>query len=139
MRTYTIWILTVLSFFHLSSGPKHDQFIGTRKIIDKESYYLSGELGHSTVESTNKTVVDFIRHHDERCAVKVFFDKKLEGANVTWMGMINHEQANSTMYDNWILPPLKYLAFLADNNNVMIFETTNPGHDNLTIGYEEYT
>ena len=52
--------------------------------------------------------------------------------------MIKHDYVNATMYNNWTLPPKPYLEFLVEANNIMLFETSNPGHDNLTIGYEEY-
>ena len=61
-------------FFLLASGPNHKELAGTTKIIDKASYYLSGNVDSSSVEEVNKTKIDFIRHHDERSSIKVFFD-----------------------------------------------------------------
>ena len=53
-------------FFYMATGPNHDKFSATTLITDKSSFYLSGDTAQTTVEPSNKTKVDFIRHHDER-------------------------------------------------------------------------
>ena len=43
------------------------------------------------------------------------------------------------MFNKWNLNAAEYLKyFLISNNNNMVFETKEPGHNNITIGYEEY-
>ena len=52
-------------FFFMATGPKHHEFSGSTKIIDREQFYLSDEIAETTIHSTNKTIVDFIRRYDE--------------------------------------------------------------------------
>ena len=70
--------------------------------------------------------------------MNVFFDKNLNGANLTWIGMFSSEHVNATVYNNWNLTDTEYLKFLVSDNNVIVFSTSNAGYNNMTIGYEEY-
>ena len=52
--------------------------------------------------------------------------------------MLYTAETDMTLYNNWDLNPQEYLKFLVHENNVVIAEAKNAGHDNLTIGYERY-
>ena len=53
--------------------------------------------------------------------------------------MFHSEIVNHSSFLNWSLDAYNYLNnFLISDNNVNVFETKNAGHNNITIGYEEY-
>ena len=125
-------------FFFLAVGPNHDKVVGKTQIFDTQSFYLSKE-NESVLKQNNKTSVEFKRLYDYRQFFKVFFDENLNGANITWIGMFHFDKVNKTMYNNWFLDAKEYLAdFLTSGNLIMVWETKDAGHNNITIGYEEY-
>lgn len=126
-------------FFMMATGPNHTEFKGSTKITEREKFYLSKEIVDTKVETINNTDISFIRNFDERQSIKVFYDEKLNGVNVTWLGLIYSDKVNSTMFNGWDLNPQEYLKFLVHDNNVIIFESKNAGHENMTIGYMYYS
>ena len=53
--------------------------------------------------------------------------------------MFHTEVVNNTVFKGWDFGELNYLKyFLISDNNVNVFKTKNAGHNNITIGREEY-
>ena len=53
--------------------------------------------------------------------------------------MFQIQEVNATSYNSWKLDAKEYLRdFLTSNNIIMVWETKDAGHNNITIGYEEY-
>ena len=67
------------------------------KIIEQETFYLSGVF-QSTFHESNKTSVEFVRNYYEKFFFKVFFDKKLDGANITWIGMFHTKVVDESSF-----------------------------------------
>ena len=54
--------------------------------------------------------------------------------------MFHSKVVNETVFNNWSMDAFNYLKyFLISENNVNVFETKAAGHNNITIGHEEYT
>ena len=78
-----------LRFHHFfATGKNYQNFEGNTRIVEKESFYQSGQF-ESTFSTTNKTSVEFKRSHDNKQFFKVFFTEKLHGANITYFGMFH--------------------------------------------------
>ena len=80
-------------FFFFATGKDYHKFTGTTKIIDQESFFLSKDI-NSTFFETNKTTVEFVRHYQENQYFQVYFDRHLDGANITWAGMFHSKEVN---------------------------------------------